>query len=133
MTNVEDMCRKMVEEVDGALGCAVVDLNTGLIDSIHHVVSYIDNIYLDAVAAAAVDMFRGRSVLNIERLLSRKRQEEISHTFEEIQIKTTRTYHFMSVIPSRPDFLLVFITDHSVNLGMGWATVRSSLKQLEEA
>lgn len=133
MTAPEDVCRNLVEDVDGALGCAVVDLNTGLIESIHHVVSYIDNVYLDAVAAAAVDMFRGRSVLNIERLLSKKRGEEVSNTFEEIQIKTTRTYHFMSVIPSQPDYLFVFITDHSVNLGMGWASVRTSLKRFEQS
>ena len=43
---------------------------------------------------------------------------------------TERTYHFMMVVPEKPDNLVVLITSKSTNLGMGWSAVRRNMTKI---
>jgi len=117
----------LVVEVDGAVGAAVVDLNTGLLLGAHHSIPYFTQSYVDAVGAAAVDMFRGKNITSVEKMLSAQRGEEVSRTIKEVQMTTDNTYHFMSIVPDKPDALLILITRRTTNLGMGWTATRKAL------
>ncbi len=125
--SLNDVCSEVVNSVDGGLGLAVVDLSTGLLLGVAHNVPYFTQSYLDAVAAAAVDMFRGKGVLGVEKMLSQQRGTAVSNSIKEIQMSTERTYHFMSVVPGKPDALAVLITSTKANLGMGWVALRKAL------
>ncbi|HSH43459.1 MAG TPA: hypothetical protein VK973_15165 [Arenicellales bacterium] len=127
MANINEICSKIVTDVPDSLGCAVVDLETGLLLGVAHNVPYFTQSYLDAVAAAAVDMFRGRTVTTVEELLSRNRGEEVRHMLKEIQMTTENTYHFMAIVPQKPDALMVLITSTKASLGAGWSAVRTAL------
>lgn len=133
MSDVNEICSQIVAEVNDALGCAVVDLETGLLLGVHHVVPYFTQSYLDAVAAASVDMFRGRTVSTVEELLSKQRGSEVRHTIKEVQMTTDRTYHFMSIVPDKPNALMVLITSTKANLGTGWAAVRNAIPEVAKA
>ena len=128
--SVNDICREIVGDVDGALACSVVDLSTGLLIGVHHSIPYFTQSYLDAVAAAAVDMFRGKGVSSVEKLLSTVRGSAVSKTFKEIQITTENTLHFMATVPNKPDALVVLVTKRSTSLGMGWSAVRGAMEKL---
>lgn len=130
MANINDICKTIVDNVDDAMAAGVVDLSTGLLLGVHHNVPYFTQSYLDAVAAAAVDMFRGRGVSGVEKRLSESRGEEVKNTMEEIQMTTPKTYHFMQVIPGKPNALAVLITGKNTNLGMGWAGLRAAINDL---
>jgi hypothetical protein len=130
VANINEICAEIVNDVDSALGCAVVDLNTGLLLGVHHNVPYFTQSYLDTVAAAAVDMMRGKNVRAIEDMLSNMRGTEEQHMIEEIQMSTLKTYHFMAVVPKKPYALVVLITSRKANLGMGWSAVRRTLPKL---
>jgi len=119
-----------MDDVDGALGIAVVDLSTGLLLGVAHNVPYFTQSYLDAVAAAAVDMFRGKGVSGVEKLLSQQRGTPVTNSIREVQMSTERTYHFMSIVPGKPDAMAVLITSTKANLGMGWAALRKSLPEI---
>jgi len=121
---LNDTLRKLVDDVDGALACAVVDLSSGLMLGAHHNVPYFTQAYVDAVAAAAVDMFRGKTISTVEKLLSAQRGAEVSKSIKEVQMTTDGTLHFMTIVDGKPDALLVLITNRSANLGMGWTAVR---------
>ncbi len=125
--NLEQSCQQLVSDVNDALGAAVVDLSSGLLLAAHHNVPYFTQSYLDAVAAAAVDMFRGKNVSTVEGLLSNQRGTQVSNSIKEVQMSTDHTYHFMSVVPGKENCLLVLITGRKANLGMGWAALRNSL------
>jgi hypothetical protein len=128
MAKLDDVTRDLVNSVDGALGCAIVDLSSGLILAAYHNVPYFTQTYLEAVAAAAVDMLRGKNVQAVEQLLTGQRGESVEKSILEIQMTTEATYHFMAVIPSKSkDSLLVLITSRKSNLGMGWSNVRRNL------
>jgi hypothetical protein len=126
MASTQEICRTTLEKVDDCLALGVVDLNTGMLMGVHHTVPYFTQAYLDAVAAAAVEMFRGKTVRRVEELLSANRGEPIKDSFEEVFISSPKTYHFMTVIKDK-GAVVVMITKKTVNQGMGWAALRNSL------
>jgi len=119
-----------METVDGTLGCGVVDLSTGLLLGVAHKVAYFTQSYMDAVAAASVDMVRGKTVRAVEALLSNNRGTKLENSIKEIQIATDNTYHFITTIPSKPNAMVILVTNTKVNLGMGWAGLRNNLDKI---
>jgi len=130
MASISDICRDTVSDIDGSLACAVVDLNSGLLLGVHHGIPYFTQSYLDAVAAAAVDMFRGKAITTVENMIGNMRGTPINKSIQEVQMTTTNTLHFMVIVPDRPDSLAILITSKKINLGMGWAGLRRALPQL---
>lgn len=131
MKNLNDICNGVLRDVNDSLAMAVVDLSTGLLLAAAHNVPYFTQSYLDAVAAAAVDMFRGKTVTTVEKLLSAQRGKEVINSIKEVQMTTEATYHFMSVVPDKPNALAVLITTKRANLGMGWSAVRGALPTIK--
>ena len=131
MASINDICNEIVNKVDDGLGCAVVDLESGLLLGVAHKVPYFTQSYLDAVAAAAGDMFRGRTVRAVEDMISQQRGGESIRLVHEVQMSTEKTYHFMQILPNKKNSLLVLITGRRANLGMGWSAVRQAVPQLE--
>ena len=126
MASTQELCKTTLEKVDDCLAVGVVDLNTGMLMGVHHVVPYFTQAYLDAVAAAAVEKFKGKTVRRIDELLSAQRGEPHKDSFEEVFISSPKTFHFMTVIKDK-GAVVVMITKKSTNQGMGWAALRSSL------
>jgi hypothetical protein len=132
MSNLNSVCNTILKEVNESLGMAVVDLSSGLLLSVAHNVPYFTQSYLDAVAAAAVDMFRGKTISTVEKLLTEQRGREVRGSIKEVQMTTEATFHFMSIVPGKPDTLAVLITTKKANLGMGWAALRGQLPEISK-
>jgi hypothetical protein len=130
MASTQDVCRQILEKVDDCLAVGVVDLNTGMLMGVHHTVPYFTQAYLDAVAAAAVEMFRGKNVRRIEELLSAQRGEPIKDCFEEVFISSSKVFHFMLVIKEK-GAVVVMVTKKTSNQGMGWAAIRNNVAALK--
>ncbi|CAA0105438.1 Uncharacterised protein [BD1-7 clade bacterium] len=131
--SLQNQVNEMLRDVDGAVGAAVVDVDTGLMLAVAHSVPYFTQSYLDAVAAAAVEMIRGRNIRAVEDMLSSQRGEKVTNSISEIQMTTDGTFHFMATCKNKKNVLTVLITTRKANLGMGWAAVRSRLARIEEA
>ncbi|MDQ7004896.1 MAG: hypothetical protein Q9N67_08270 [Ghiorsea sp.] len=127
---LNDTLKGLVDTVDGALGCAVVDVSSGLMLGVYHTVPYFTQSYVDAVAAAAVEMFRGNTVRAVEKLLATQRGDSEVNYIKEVQMTTDNTLHFMCIVPNKPNALVVLITNKQANLGMGWAALRRSLDEV---
>ncbi len=133
MADLNEICAEVVNEVDDAFACSVVDLNTGLLLGVSHNIPYFTQTYLDAVAAAAVDMFRGKTITTVEKLLTNQRGSEVSKSIKEVQMTTDKTYHFMAILPGKEDYLVVLVTGRKANLGMGWMSLRNAMPKLAES
>ncbi|MGB1316145.1 MAG: hypothetical protein ACPG4Y_08995, partial [Chitinophagales bacterium] len=72
MAKLDEILKDITDTVDGSLACAVVDLNSGLLLGISSKVPYFSDEFYDVIAAAAVDMFRGKSIRGIESLMSQQ-------------------------------------------------------------
>jgi len=125
---MNQVLESLVKEVEGGLAAAVVDLNNGLIVGAFHNVPYFTQSYVDAVGAAAVDIFRGKTITAVETMMAAQRGEELKYHVKEIQMTTDGTYHFMAVIEDKPDYLLIFITRITTPLGAGWMATRDAIR-----
>ncbi len=130
-TTLDDTMRAVVDALDGALGCAVIDVRNGELLGVAHNVDYFNQTYLDAVAAASVQMFRGTTVTYVERLISERRGVSPEHMIEEVQMTTGRTYHFMMTLPNHPEAVLILITNRKANVGISWAALRRTVLEVE--
>ncbi|MBI1423867.1 MAG: hypothetical protein GC149_10415 [Gammaproteobacteria bacterium] len=130
MPNLNDICSDMIGSVDYAFAAAVVDQETGLLLGVAQNTSHITQTFLDAVAASAVEMFRGKAITTAEKMIAELRGESPRRLVQEIQMTTESTYHFMCVVPDKPTILAVLVAGKKINLGMGWASLRSRLKDI---
>jgi len=130
VATINEVMKDLVEGIDGGLACSVVDLESGLMLGAHHTVPYFTQSYIDAVAAAAVDMFRGKTVRTVEELLSAQRGQEVKNSIQEVQMSTAGTYHFMTNVVGKENALVVVVTSRKANLGMGWSATRNAAKLL---
>ena len=130
MPNLNDVCREMTEDIDYAYASAVIDQQTGLLLGVSHTVDYFTQPYLDAVAAASVELFRGKGITTIEKMLAELKDEEPKRSIQEIQFNTESTYHFMAVVPDKPDIIVVLVTSKKITFGLGWAGLRSRLTDI---
>ncbi len=128
---LQDICDAIMEDVDGALGCALVDLGTGLPLAMRVASdALIDNGAMEILSAAGAEYFRGDVNHQMESALG---GEAGDHGFvQEIQTTTEDTYHFMSVIPGKEQTILMLVTDRTANLGLGWVAMRRTLGRVEE-
>ena len=129
---LQELCEGIVDDVDGALACALVDLGTGLpLASRIAPGGLLNPASVEAISAAGADYFRGRAMGRLEREMSTGGESQSSFV-EEIQTTTEDTYHFMSVVPGRQNTLMILITDKSANLGLGWISMREALARVRE-
>ena len=43
---------------------------------------------------------------------------------------TTHTHHVMSLVPDKPNALMVLITSKKANLGMAWSAMKTNLPKV---
>ncbi len=127
---VQEICEEIVDNVEGALGCALVDLGTGLPLAL-------DVKPQSPVNAAAMELMSAAGVTYF-RAYGRKPAETGEHphggnAVEEIQATTAETYHFMSLVPDQDQQLLILISEReSSNLALGWVAMRQALEMIQK-
>ena len=128
MSGLDTLCSQTLIRVDQALACAVIDMNSATVISQGITTPYISQTFLDAFADATIDMFRGRSVSVIEKLMTSQRGRRVQGAIQEIQFATEHTYHFMAPIAAGPDNVFLLVTRRNVNPCAVWATLRPALR-----
>lgn len=128
---IDAACAKVVTSVDGAVACAVVDLDAGILLGLHPAGGASTELH-DAVVTLAVDLFRGPNVGRIEQMVRAHRgtPENGVHYFDEVQISSKHNLHFVKALRGGRAAILL-ITEKSTNLGMGWLQLKSVIPSLE--
>lgn len=131
MGKIDEACREVVDKVDGAVACGVVDLDTGMLLGIFNSAQYTQTLN-EIVAAATMDMFRGANLGRVEQMVRSHRgiPENGEHYFEEIHISSANNYHFMKTLKGGKA-VIVLVTKKTTNIGMGWAMLKSVIPTVE--
>ncbi len=131
MGKIDDACKDVVEKVDGAVACGVVDLDTGMLLGIFNGSQYTQTLN-EVVAAATMDMFRGPNVGRIEQMVRSHRgiPENGQHYFEELHVTSAHNFHFAKVLRGGKAVIML-VTKKTTNIGMGWAQLKSVLPVVE--
>lgn len=131
MGKIDDACKEVVNNVDGAVACGVVDLDTGMLLGIHNSAQYTQTLN-EVVAAATMDLFRGPNVGRIEQMVRAHRgvPEDGAHYFQEVHITSANNYHFAKTMKGGRAVMML-VTKKTTNIGMGWAQLKAALPIVE--
>jgi hypothetical protein len=131
MGKIDDTLKQVVNKVDGAVACGVVDLDSGMLLGIFNSASYTQSLN-ELVAGATMDMFRGPNISRIEQAVRAHRgvPEDGGHYFDEIHVTSHNNYHFAKTIKGGR-YVVMLVTKKTTNLGMGWAQLKAAIPSLE--
>lgn len=126
---LQNVCDGLIEETDGLLACIVLDLDTGL------TLANSCREGMDMVAAGPVTrrlggLFRSRSLGFVP---SSPTPAAPGGVVREAQITTGSNYHFMATVPGWDGALLVFVTEKTVSIGLGWMAVHQAIDRVLQA
>ena len=128
--DLQSICRDVMDDVDGSLGCVLTDLETGLPLAAEYRAGTIMNANLATlVSYVAIDLFRGKLVRNFERSLSRDHSRSNGFV-REVQLTTSNSYQFMSTVPGWDRVIFILVTNRNVSLGMGLLAVHDAVRRL---
>lgn len=131
MSLLDRSCQEVADRANARI-VAVVELESGALLGVHQTSPLFNQSYLDALAAAAVDMVRGRTVLAVEQLVSHQQGRTFEKSVEELLVTTQALNHFIAVLPKTKDHAVVMVTDRKTNLGISWSHLRNALPTMEE-
>jgi len=131
MGKIDDTLKTVVNKVEGAVACGVVDLDSGMLLGIHNSANYTQSLN-ELVAGATMDMFRGPNISRIEQAVRAHRGEPENgeHYFDEIHVTSAHNFHFAKAIKGSR-YVVMLVTRKTTNLGMGWASLRAVIPTLE--
>lgn len=131
MGKIDDACRDVVSNVDGAVACGVVDLDTGMLLGIYNSAQYTSTLN-EVVAAATMDLFRGANIGRVEQMVRAHRgvPENGEHYFKEIHVTSENNYHFAKTIKAGRAVMML-VTKKTTNIGMGWAQLKVAIPKVE--
>lgn len=116
--SVQSVCAEIVGDVDGALGCAVVHVETGL----------------PLAFSVASEARFGSAAIELLCAVGATCFGDGGRTVEELQTTTADAFQFMSLVPGQTDGLLILVIDRqATNLGLGWMAMRKALAVAGEA
>ena len=132
---LQDVCEDIIDDVEGALGCALVDIATGLPLALDvKPKSMLSGSAMELISAAGVAYFRENLAMQAPPEANDGDIPLASDYVQEIQATTADTYNFMSLVPGDDWELLVLIADRKIsNLGLGWMAMRQALSLVTQA
>jgi hypothetical protein len=111
MSKIDDACREGVGNVEGALACAVIDLETGRLLGIH--TPGYGPVFNQTVAAATMELLRG------SRMNS-----------QEVHVMSRNNYHFARTLKGGKA-AVILVTQRATSVGLGSAQMKAVLPKVE--
>jgi hypothetical protein len=129
MGGLDEACKAVVAEVNGAVACAVVDLDSGFVLGAHSALSLE---LTELMARATLNLLRGPDVTTIEREIRKARAvpEDGEHYFQELQLTSEHNLHF-GVVLKGGRAVMMLVTRRSTSIGLGWAQLRAAIPRVE--
>jgi predicted regulator of Ras-like GTPase activity (Roadblock/LC7/MglB family) len=129
---VESTLKSFRHNIPEYLASGVVDMSTGMLLDADTIDDHPRDI-LDVLAAATADLFRGRTVTQIEEMWQEQRGvAEQDRYFQEILIYSTNLVHLFIRSQSNQEIVAGVVCRRNVNLGMLFAQARRVMRELDE-
>lgn len=125
---IEEICSRLIDDVDGLRACAVVDLGTGLGLAQASRAGSDADVALSATQLA-VELFRGK----VTRQFAGAMSSGVEDFMQEAHVAGTDHQKFMAAVPGWTDCLLVFVADPDVSVGLGWMALHQACGRIADA
>jgi len=128
MGKIDDACREVIEKLDGAIACGVVEVETGAVLGIHCATEPVDA--LDGMVSATAELLKGPHIGRIEEIAGGQQKEGDTGYFQEVHITSEHNCQFARTIKDGKA-IVVLVTAKTTNIGMGWAHLKSIIPAIE--
>ena len=130
MSRLDEACADLFGHVNGAVLCAAVDLDSGLVLGLHPGGGASRRIG-GTLAASSARLFRGVVVGELVRALENVTEQFSEQSYlQEAQLSTSEHCFFCRTV-SDESVLVVLVTNREVSVGMGWAQLKAALRSFE--
>src|SRR5688572_26864724 len=106
-TDLADTCATLVRNIDGAIACGVIDLETSSVLGFESAETCSPGL-AEVVVAAAMDLFRGPSLGRIADLIGGG-NGATEHPLHEVHVASPQHFHFAKLLRSCP-VVVVLVT-----------------------
>ena len=128
---LQQICEDVVVDTEGALGCLLLDVNTGLVLALaHRPVNMLNDGDVERVVLAGESLFHGSLMARFAASLG---TGGTGPGVREVQITRAYTHEFMTAMPGWDDGILVLVTERTLSIGIGWMVVHQARARLAEA
>lgn len=127
LPHITQACKDVVDAIGASVACAVIALDTGNLLGFHHT----DALGPQAdrtIAAALHNLFAGADLTRLAALGAPRGETPAPH--QEVQL-TSQHHHLFARTLADGTAAVAILTRKTINLGMGWALLRSNLGKLE--
>lgn len=132
MSELDALCREMMERADHAQAFLIVDLSSGMLLGSHHETSDWSEEGLAALGAVSVDVLRSESIRIMHRVLEEQEEYQERCSPAEVFFHLDDAHVFIKALPTK-NTAVVLVNDLAGNLGMGWLDVRMLCGEVESA
>lgn len=133
MPNLNDICLKISYENEIITAAAVIEQDSALLLGLASETEDYSLDYFETVAAAAVNMFRGRNIKTVEKMIADMRGEIPASSIKEVQLVMQNHSVFISSIARKPDVLFFVMTTKEADIDLVWTELRKNLDVVAEA
>ena len=130
--NVQQVCDSAIGDIEGGLGCLLVDLQEGgVLGFAKHPAAVFHGDDVQQLIRLGSDLFRGELIgLYAQSLLT----EDVppGEFVQEAQVTTADASHFLATIPGWGAAAIMLIVKRSKNLGLSWVAIRQAREQLAQ-
>jgi hypothetical protein len=130
MGKIDEACKEVVNNVEGAVACAVVELETGRLLGVH--APERQQAFNQAIAAVTKDLLRGPKTGRIEQLIRARLGGSVGREgpVHEVHIMSNDNYHCAKALKDGRAAVML-VTHRAANVGLGSAQMKAVLPKVE--
>jgi hypothetical protein len=130
-TELDSAINNALTSIPDCLAAGYVDMSTGMLLNFK---TAFEHPHLDFIAAAAADLYRGKTVMEVERIWNNARGIQGKHGyFQDITVQSENHLHIFLRGKKFQDHVGVFVCNISANLGMALSLSRKAMPLIEQA
>ena len=133
MPNLNDVCQKMSDENECIAAAAVIEQDSSLLLGLGFKYEDFSLDYFETIAAAAVNIYQGRNIKTVEKMIADMRGVIPVSCIEEVQLVMKNNSVFISSIRNNPQVLVFVMTTDKVDVDHVWNALRNNLGIIEES
>lgn len=131
MSDLKDICEKLINSVDKIISVSIIDLENGitLSDSFAENQKEEDlrkNIYL-----SVMEILRSPSAKKVETHLSNQKDKEVKNSFKETFISSSNNFYFLKMVDEL-DTAIFIITQKTANQGLIWSELKTVVPKIKQ-
>ncbi len=131
MNNIEIVCNKLINSIDGIISASLVNLKDGTILAS----SFKENCNIEEmnnnISSATMEILKNDSAKNVNSYIDEKKDAHFKDYFKEVFISSKKNFYFIRAIDEL-DIALFIVSQKSSNQGLIWSEIKMAINKVKE-